>query len=87
MESSEEIAHQISVDNVETINANKQLLVPSLREMHIHIDKTYFGGEWKTPIRATEGIFTRIKEEETLLPKQLDQAEDKSMKNGSALYQ
>ncbi|GBD65815.1 putative hydrolase [Tetragenococcus halophilus subsp. halophilus] len=26
-----------------TIDAKKQLLLPSLREMHIHIDKTYFG--------------------------------------------
>ena len=61
-------------ENVEVLDAQQQLLVPSFREMHIHIDKTYFGGEWQAPRPITKGILTRIEEEQTLLPKQLPTA-------------
>ncbi|MHC5267905.1 amidohydrolase [Enterococcus sp. LJL98] len=73
-----EIAPTIEAKHAKVVDAKKQLLVPSLKEMHTHIDKTYFGGEWKAPIPATEGIFTRLKEEATLLPKQLDVAEERA---------
>lgn len=73
------IASKIATDHADTIvDARKQLLVPSLREMHIHIDKTYFSSEWKAPTPITEGIFTRFKEEADLLPKQLDVAEERA---------
>lgn len=61
-------------EDVEVLDAQHQLLVPSFREMHIHIDKTYFGGEWQAPRPITKGILTRIEEEQTLLPKQLPTA-------------
>ncbi|GAA3018225.1 amidohydrolase [Tetragenococcus solitarius] len=60
------------------IDAKKQLLLPSLREMHIHIDKTYFGNGWQAPIPAENGIYTRLEEEKTLLPEQLDVAEERA---------
>lgn len=53
------------------IDAAGNLLMPSMREMHIHVDKTYFGGPWKACIPITNGIITRIEEEEKLLPLQL----------------
>lgn len=59
-------------------DAKGQLLLPSFREMHIHIDKTYFGGPWKAPKPITNGIFTRIREEEKLLPKQLEFAPERA---------
>ncbi|WP_409366610.1 amidohydrolase family protein [Lysinibacillus sp. 38-6] len=61
-------------ENSKVLDAQQQLLVPSFREMHIHIDKTYFGGEWQAPRPITKGILTRIEEEQTLLPKQLPTA-------------
>ena len=73
-----EIAPTIEASDAVVIDAKNQLLVPSFKEMHTHIDKTYFGGEWKAPTPATEGIFTRLKEEATLLPKQLDVAEERA---------
>ncbi|WP_062105618.1 amidohydrolase [Bacillus niameyensis] len=73
-----EIAPTIEASNAVVIDAQKQLLVPSFKEMHTHIDKTYFSGEWKAPTPATEGIFSRFKEEAILLPKQLDVAEDRA---------
>ncbi|MFJ7971708.1 amidohydrolase [Psychrobacillus sp. NPDC096389] len=72
-----EIAPTIEASDA-VVDAKKQLLVPSFKEMHTHIDKTYFGGEWKAPTPATEGIFSRLKEEATLLPKQLDVAEERA---------
>lgn len=73
-----EIAPMIEASDAVVVDAKKQLLVPSFKEMHTHIDKTYFSGEWKAPIPTTEGIFSRFKEEAILLPKQLDAAEDKA---------
>ncbi|MFJ7665502.1 amidohydrolase family protein [Lysinibacillus sp. NPDC097195] len=64
----------VVTENMEVLDAQQQLLVPSFREMHIHIDKTYFGGEWQAPRPITKGILTRIEEEHTLLPKQLPTA-------------
>ncbi|GKV57263.1 deaminase [Sporosarcina sp. NCCP-2222] len=73
-----EIAPTINAESAVVADAKRQLLVPSFKEMHTHIDKTYFGGEWKAPSPATEGIFTRLKEEATLLPRQLGVAEERA---------
>ncbi|WP_330949064.1 amidohydrolase [Virgibacillus sp. MG-45] len=71
-----EISDQINpVQDVATLDVKGQLILPSFREMHIHIDKTYFGGPWKACKPITNGILTRIEEEEKLLPKQLEVAE------------
>lgn len=65
-------------DGAEVIDANGALLAPSFREMHIHIDKTYFGGPWKACKPITNGIVTRIEEEEQLLPAQLKYAPERA---------
>ena len=57
--------------NDEVVDAGGNLLMPAFREMHIHIDKTYFGGPWKACTPITKGIITRIEEEQLLLPAQL----------------
>lgn len=67
-----------ATDGMEVIDAGSQLILPALREMHIHIDKTYFGGPWKSCKPITNGIFTRIEEERNLLPKQLEFAEERA---------
>ncbi|GGP10804.1 amidohydrolase [Oceanobacillus neutriphilus] len=72
------IASMIEAGNAKVLDAKMQLLVPSFKEMHTHIDKTYFGGEWKAPVPAIEGIVSRLKEEAILLPKQLDVAEERA---------
>lgn len=61
------------------INANGFLMLPTFQDMHIHIDKTYYGGPWKapTPIR---NIFTRLDEEKELLPKLLPTARERAEK-------
>lgn len=62
------------------IDANCMLLLPSLRDMHIHIDKTYYGGPWKACTPITNGIFTRLEEEKELLPKLLPTAQERAEK-------
>lgn len=68
------------VGDIPVIDAKGALLAPSFREMHIHIDKTYFGGPWKACKPITNGILTRIEEEEKLLPTQLKHAPDRADK-------
>ena len=70
-----QIAKTIEATNkMEVVDGANQLLLPAMREMHIHIDKTYFGGDWQAPRPITNGIFTRFEEESELLPRQLDTA-------------
>jgi cytosine/adenosine deaminase-related metal-dependent hydrolase len=75
-----EIAHSVPDDGVKKVDANQQLLLPSLRDMHIHIDKTYYGGPWKACTPLTKGIFTRLEEEKELLPKLLPTAQERAEK-------
>ncbi|MCZ8515499.1 amidohydrolase family protein [Paenibacillus filicis] len=70
-------------------DAKNLLLLPAFRDMHIHIDKTYYEGPWKA-CTPPVNIFKRIKEEETLLPRQLPTARERAeavlgllQKNGS----
>lgn len=64
----------------ELVDANGDLMLPSLRDMHIHIDKTYYGGPWKACTPITNGIFTRLEEEKELLPKLLPTAQERAEK-------
>ena len=52
-------------------------MLPAFKEMHIHIDKTYYSGPWKACMPA-ESIFTRFNEEEKILPKQLATAQNRA---------
>lgn len=80
------IAKEIKEEEVALIyDAKGKLLLPSFREMHIHVDKTYFSGPWKAPKPIVNGILTRIEEETELLPVQLELAEERA-KNVIAHY-
>ncbi|KHF37265.1 N-isopropylammelide isopropyl amidohydrolase [Paenibacillus sp. P1XP2] len=67
-------------DSLPKRDMNGKLMLPSFRDMHIHLDKTYYGGPWKAPSIATNGIFTRFEEERELLPKQLPVARERAGK-------
>lgn len=75
----------VSVDkpletNFPVKDAKNYLMLPSFRDMHVHLDKTYYGGPWKAPSVPTKGIFTRLEEEELLLPKLLPVATERAEK-------
>lgn len=56
------------------------LLLPSFRDMHIHLDKTFYGGPWVPPRKRKGGIAGQIKLENTLLPKMLPTLEERAGK-------
>jgi cytosine/adenosine deaminase-related metal-dependent hydrolase len=55
-----------------TYQAGGQLALPAMRDMHIHLDKTFYGGPWQAP-RPRQGktIMDMIALEEKLLPQLL----------------
>ncbi len=44
-------------------------MLPSFKDMHIHLDKTYFGGPWKAKHNSKSGIKGMIEFEKEFLPK------------------
>ncbi|MBI0577430.1 amidohydrolase family protein [Neobacillus cucumis] len=82
-----EISYSAPLPEENQVNANENLLLPSLRDMHIHIDKTYYGGPWKACTPLTKGIFTRLEEEKELLPKLLSTAGERAEKMIELLLQ
>ncbi len=61
-------------------DAGGLLMLPTFRDVHIHLDKTYYGGPWKAVRPNPNGVFDRIKEEQALLPKLLATAEERTGK-------
>ncbi|MED1948368.1 MULTISPECIES: amidohydrolase family protein [Brevibacillus] len=55
------------------------LALPSFRDMHIHIDKTYYGGPWKA-VTPVKNILGRLEEESQLMPKLLPTAQERAEK-------
>ncbi|OXS54463.1 deaminase [Cohnella sp. CIP 111063] len=66
-------------DELPRRDAKGLLLLPAFKEMHIHIDKTYYGGPWRA-VRPANGVFGRIEEERELLPKLLPTAQERAEK-------
>jgi len=64
-------------DGLPSRDAGGLLLLPAFKEMHIHIDKTYYSGPWKA-VKPVAGIFGRIEEERELLPKLLPTARQRA---------
>lgn len=55
-----------------TFDAGGLLLLPATRDMHIHLDKTFYGGPWEAP-RSRKGktIMDMIAREQVLIPQLL----------------
>ncbi|WP_387691456.1 amidohydrolase family protein [Photorhabdus sp. RM71S] len=59
--------------------AQGQLLLPTFRDMHIHLDKTYYGGPWQAPLpRQGKTIIDMIAQEQTLIPKLLPTSQQRA---------
>eukprot|EP01037_Dinobryon_pediforme_P009082 gene9082-9163_t len=61
-------------------NGGGLLLLPSFRDMHIHLDKTFYGGPWIPPRKRPGGIAGQIERERTLLPHLLPTLQDRAAK-------
>nr|WP_207627014.1 amidohydrolase family protein [Photorhabdus stackebrandtii] len=59
--------------------AQDQLLLPAFRDMHIHLDKTFYSGPWQAP-RPRQGktIMDMIALEQTLIPKLLPTSQQRA---------
>ena len=53
------------------IDAKGMLMLPSFKDMHIHLDKTFYGGKWKAVKRRRGGVKGMIALEQEMLPEML----------------
>lgn len=62
------------------VDAKGYLLLPAMKDMHIHLDKTYYGGPWK----ARESKFRTVKEliehEKVVIPTLLPHSTERAQK-------
>lgn len=61
-------------------DAQGQLFLPAFRDVHIHLDKTFYGGPWRAVRPSPNGIAGRIAEERVLLPQLLPTLEERAEK-------
>ncbi len=52
------------------------LMLPAFRDMHIHLDKTFYGDPWRAPRPKTKGIPGQIEIERRLMPGMLPGVEE-----------
>ncbi|NSL86901.1 amidohydrolase family protein [Chitinophaga sp. Mgbs1] len=55
----------------DAIDAKGWLMLPSFRDMHIHLDKTFYGGPWQATRRGPGGVKGMIALEQKILPEML----------------
>ncbi|QRG69172.1 amidohydrolase [Brevibacillus choshinensis] len=67
-------SREILEDGLPKKDARGLLILPSMAEKHIHLEKTYYGGPWKatTPVK---NLFERHEEDKGLLPTYLKQSQ------------
>ncbi|MBW8687166.1 amidohydrolase family protein [Chitinophaga rhizophila] len=53
------------------IDAKGLLLLPAFRDMHIHLDKTFYGGPWQAARKRQGGVKGMIALEQQILPQML----------------
>ncbi|MBV8252770.1 MAG: amidohydrolase family protein [Chitinophaga sp.] len=53
------------------IDAKGLLMLPAFRDMHIHLDKTWYGGPWQATRRGPGGVKGMIALEQQILPEML----------------
>lgn len=54
--------------NADAIDAKGLLMLPSFRDMHIHLDKTFYGDKWQAIRRGSGGVKGMIALEQKILP-------------------
>lgn len=66
--------------DLNAIDANGFLMLPAFRDMHIHLDKTFYGGDWQAIKRRTGGVKGMIALEQKILPEMLRKSTYKAEK-------
>lgn len=55
----------------DAFDAKGMLMLPAFKDMHIHLDKTFYGGPWKIVKRRSGGVKGMIALEQEILPEML----------------
>lgn len=73
--------HDAPIAGVSRYDARGMLALPPMRDMHIHLDKTFYGGPWQVPLpRKGKTIMDMIAYEEHLLPHLLPTSRERAEK-------
>jgi cytosine/adenosine deaminase-related metal-dependent hydrolase len=67
-------------NSADAIDAKGLLMLPSFKDMHIHLDKTYYGDKWQAVRRGPGGIKGMIALEQKILPELLKNSTHKAEK-------
>ena len=59
-------------------DAQGQLMLPTFRDMHIHLDKSFYGGPWQATLPTENGRADRVAQERELLPKLMSVAQERT---------
>jgi len=57
--------------NATAIDAKGLLMLPAFKDMHIHLDKTYYGGPWKAHLKKNRSVKDMIAFEQQIIPELL----------------
>jgi cytosine/adenosine deaminase-related metal-dependent hydrolase len=66
--------------NVKAIDAKGFLMLPAFKDMHIHLDKTFYGDKWQAVRRRTGGVKGMIALEQQMMPELLKNSTFKAEK-------
>lgn len=66
--------------NSKAIDAKGFLMLPAFRDMHIHLDKTFYGHQWQAVRKRTGGVKGMIALEQKILPEMLKNSSFKAGK-------
>lgn len=69
-----------NIPNAQAIDAKGFLMLPAFRDMHIHLDKTFYGDKWQAVRRRTGGVKGMIALEQQMLPEILENSTFKAEK-------
>lgn len=62
------------------VDAKGFLMLPAFKDMHIHLDKTFYGDQWQAVRKRTGGVKGMIDLEEKILPEMLKNSTQKAEK-------
>lgn len=66
--------------NSKAIDAKGFLMLPAFKDMHIHLDKTFYGDQWQAVRKRTGGVKGMIALEQKILPEMLKNSTFKAEK-------
>jgi cytosine/adenosine deaminase-related metal-dependent hydrolase len=66
--------------NAKAVDAKEMLMLPAFKDMHIHLDKTFYGNKWQAVRKRTGGVKGMIALEQKMLPEMLKNSTFKAEK-------